>query len=152
MLVHDYVEQDDGSVTRELVNCVDLGASVEPEWTVGPVDHWHQDGPEALGVILKHPRRNKFLKNGHYYVEYLTPLSAKPERSLMDFVTASCCVIYKGPMVFQQLSTARYHEPLYIYIYIYTYICKYIYICIYILIYICIYIFIYIYVYANKNI
>ena len=100
------------SVTRELVSSVELGASVEPEWTVGPVNHWHQDGPEALGVILKHPRRNKFLKNGHYYVKYLTPLSAKPERSLMDFVTASRCVIRKGPMVFQQLSTACYHEPL----------------------------------------
>jgi len=64
VLVHDYVEQGDGSVTRELVSRVELGASVEPEWTVGLVDHWHQDGPEALGVILKHPRRNKFLKNG----------------------------------------------------------------------------------------
>ena len=51
------------SVTRELVSRVELGASIELEWTVGPVDHWHQDGPEALGVILKHPRRNKFLKN-----------------------------------------------------------------------------------------
>ena len=63
VLVHDYVEQGDGSVTRELVSRVELGASVEPEWTVGPVDHWHQDGPEVLGVILKHPRRNKSLKN-----------------------------------------------------------------------------------------
>ena len=26
------------SVTRELVNRVELGASVEPEWTVGPID------------------------------------------------------------------------------------------------------------------
>ena len=101
---------------------VELGASVEPEWTVGPVDHWHQDGPEALGAILKHPRRNKFLNNGQYYVEYLSPLSAKPEHGLMDFVTASRCVIRKGRMVFRRLSTARYREPLYIYIYIYTYI------------------------------
>jgi len=116
------------SVTRELVNSVELGASVESEWTVRQVDHWHQDGPEALDVILKHPRRNKFLKNGYYYVEYLTPFSAKPESTLMDFVTAIRCVIYKEPMVFQQLNTIRYHEPLYIYIYIYTYICKYIYI------------------------
>ena len=109
------------SVTRELVNSVELGASVESEWTVRQVDHWHQDGPEALDVILKHPRRNKFLKNGYYYVKYLTPLSAKPERSLMDFVTASRCVICKGPMDFQQLSTAPYHDPLYIHIYIYIY-------------------------------
>ena len=122
VLVHDYVEQGDGSVTRELVSRFELGASVEPEWTVGPVDHWHQDGPEALGAILKHPRRNKFLNNGQYYVEYLSPLSAKPEHGLMDFVTASRCVIRKGRMVFRRLSTARYREPLYIYIYIYIYI------------------------------
>ena len=36
VLVHDYDEQGDASV--ELVSRVDLGASVEPEWTVGPID------------------------------------------------------------------------------------------------------------------
>ena len=35
VLMHDYVEQGDGSVTRELVSRVELSASVEPEWTVG---------------------------------------------------------------------------------------------------------------------
>jgi len=110
VLVHEYVEQGDGSVTQELVSRVELGASVEPEWTVGPVDHWYQDGPEALGVILKHPRSNQFLKNGQYYVECLTPLSATPVRGLVDFVAASRCVVREGRMLFLRLSTARYSE------------------------------------------
>jgi len=110
VLVHEYVEQGDGSVTRELVSRVELGASVEPEWTLGPVDHWHQDGPEALGVILKHPRSNQFLRHGQYYVECELPGAATPVRGLVDFVTASRCVLREGRMLFLRLSTARYRE------------------------------------------
>jgi hypothetical protein len=52
VLVHDYDEQGDGSVGHARAR---EPRRARREWTIGPVDHWHQDGPEALGVILKHP-------------------------------------------------------------------------------------------------
>ena len=108
--VHEHVEQGDGKLTSELVCAVELGASVAPEWTLGPVDHWHEDGPEGLGVVLKHPRSNQYLRNGQYYVECRLPLSQEPVRGLMDFVTASRCFLREGQEVFLRLSTARYRE------------------------------------------
>jgi len=40
------------SVTRELVSRVELGASVEPEWTVGPIDRGGQWW--VVGTVRRH--------------------------------------------------------------------------------------------------
>jgi len=89
--------------------------------TLGPLDNWRLDGACGLGVIKKHPPRaadadadadaeGVYLRRGHYYVECLFPGHERPSHALMDFVTASRCLVREGQSVFLRLNRARYAE------------------------------------------
>jgi len=96
------------------------------EWTLGPMDNWHQDGPTGLGIITKHPAlsigaddlddvsadplANVFLRRGQYHVECMMPGVASPVHALMDFATASRCLVREGQSVVLRLDRTRYFE------------------------------------------
>ena len=96
------------------------------EWTLGPMDNWNLDGPTGLGIIKKHPAlsigaddlddtsadplANVFLRNGQYYVECMMPGMEAPLHALMDFATASRCLVREGQSVVLRLDRTRYHE------------------------------------------
>jgi hypothetical protein len=91
------------------------------EWTLGPLDNWHLDGATGLGIIKKHPPLlgasgakargdGEYLRNGQYYVECLLPGQDAPSHALMDFVTASRCLLREGQGVYLRLDRARYYE------------------------------------------
>ena len=52
---------------------------------------------------------DKYLKNGHYYVEYLTPSGATGHTE-MDFITVSRCILREGERVLLNVDSATYQE------------------------------------------
>jgi len=107
-------------MTRTLRYHLALGASADfrLEWTLGPLDHWRLDGASGLGLIKPHPQSAEdaahkgdvYLRRGQYYVECLLPGQARPAHALMDFVTASRCLVREGRSVLLRLNRARYFE------------------------------------------
>jgi hypothetical protein len=106
-------------MTRTVYHKLPLGRTVDfqLEWTLGPLDNWNQNGQTGLGLIMKHPNKLEkesehgvYLRNGHYYIEFVARGSSQPAHALMDFVTAGRCILREGQSVYVSLTRRRYYE------------------------------------------
>ena len=69
----------------------------------------HPGYDPATGATTAKCPTDEYLKNGHYYVEYLTPSGATGHTE-MDFITVSRCILREGERVLLNVDSATYQE------------------------------------------
>jgi len=94
-------------VKREWHASVHLGRQLCRNAVLGP---WEGAGDLLMGIIKPHEEGGKYLLRGTFAVECCDVGVETPYRGLMDFVTASRCLLREGSRVYINVSREIYKE------------------------------------------